>query len=114
MLKRWGMLVLGLGIGLIAGGQAGQALLVPGLVAVVAGAAMIGAGGRDPVDLVQVPASATAPAGEPRAAGLGNRVEEILRLAEDQARAHREAAEREAAAVIAEAREEAARLRANG
>jgi hypothetical protein len=32
MLKRWGMLVIGLGIGLIAGINVGPALLIPGLV----------------------------------------------------------------------------------
>jgi len=114
MLKRWGMLMIGLGIGLIAGLNVGRVLLIPGLVAVAAGAAMVAAGGRTPVDLVQVPASPPAPDGKPTLSGLGTRVDGILRLAEDQAKDHREEAEREAAAIIAEARAEAARIRPDG
>jgi hypothetical protein len=113
MLKRWGMLVIGLGIGLIVGPNVGRDLLIPGLVAVAAGVAMVAAGGRTAVDLVQVPPSSSlSPSeGEPKVSGLGDRVHDILRLAEDQARDHRAEAEREAAAIIAEARAEAARIR---
>ena len=116
MLKRWGMLAIGLGIGLILGMNVDQDLLIPGLVAIAAGAAMVAAGGRTPVDLVQVPAPAQAPPDDagPRLSGLGDRVTGILSLAEDQARDHRQEAEREAAAIIARAREEAGRIRADG
>jgi cell division septum initiation protein DivIVA len=43
----------------------------------------------------------------PRLADLGDRVERILRLAEEQARAHREEAEREAEQILAQARSQA-------
>jgi hypothetical protein len=111
MLRRWGMLAIGLGIGLLAGINVGPALVFPGLVALAAGAAMIAFGGRTPVDLVQLPASPPDPDGKPTLSGLGTRVDDILRLAEDQAKDHRESAERDAAAIIAEARAEAARIR---
>ena len=108
MLKRWGMLAIGLGIGLILGMNVDQDLLIPGLVAVAAGAAMLALGGRAAPDLIQVPEQV--PDGEPKLSGLGDRVHGILRLAEDQARDHLAEAEREAAAIIAKARAEAARI----
>ena len=112
MLKRWGMLAIGLGIGLLVGLNVGRDLLIPGLVAVAAGVAMVAAGGRTAPDLVQVPERV--PDTEPKLSGLGDRVHDILRLAEDQARDHRAEAEREAAAIIAKARAEAARIHPGG
>lgn len=52
------------------------------------------------------------PSDEPLYAGLGTRVEKILRLAEAQAEQMLETARAEAAAIIANAEREAARIRA--
>lgn len=107
MLQRWGMLAIGLGIGLIAGMNVGQVLVIPGLVAIAAGAGMVGFGSRGRGE----PAEPSAPGTRPSSAGLGTRVEDLLRIAEAQAKDHVEDAERQAARIIADAREEATRLR---
>ena len=113
MAKRWGMLAIGLGLGLLAGMLYGEVLLIPALVAVTGGAVLVAARGRAPAQVLgQVPAQVPAQRDRPTLAGLGTRVDQVLRLAEDQAKDHLREAERQAAEIIAEARADAARIRA--
>jgi hypothetical protein len=102
MLRRWSILTIGLGAGLFAGSQlassrAQQTALWAGVAATVIGLVLFAASG---------PESPEEPADEadhrrPTAAGLGSRVEEILRLAEQQAADHLRQAERDARKVRA-------------
>ena len=109
MAKRWGMLAIGVGLGLLAGMRYGDVLLIPALVAVAGGAVLIAVRSGAPAEVLgQVPAQDT----RPTLAGLGTRVEQVLRLAEEQAADQLKEAERQAAVIIAEARADAARIRA--
>ena len=114
-MKRWGLVLFGAGAGAVAGVQAGRVALLPALAALVAGLLLLAVGARSgPRDLVADAAAArTAPVGRddalsaapggPSPAGLGARVEEILRRAEEQAAATVAAARETAARIVAEA-----------
>jgi hypothetical protein len=116
-MKGLGLLVFGVGLGALGGTPAGRPVAI-GAVAV--GLVLIAIGGRpragslieDAKDSRETGSigDARAPSARPTLAGLGTRVEDILRLAEEQAADHRAAAEREAAAIIAAARAEAQRI----
>jgi hypothetical protein len=101
-LRRWSILTIGLGVGLFAGSQlassrAQETALWAGVAATVIGLVLFAA---------SAPESPEEPADEhghrrPVAAGLGPRVEEILRLAEQQAADHLRQAEKDARKVRA-------------
>ncbi|MCU7726070.1 hypothetical protein ODJ79_20285 [Actinoplanes sp. KI2] len=123
-MKRWGVFLLGLGIGGWLGVQVGEAAALGGLVVAVAGLLLLGLGARsgDPGgdlvgDAMEARADggeATAPADRPKLPGLGRRVEQILRLSEEQAAAHLAQAKVEADRILADARAEADRIRSDG
>lgn len=120
------MLLIGLGLGTVAGAYLHNAAVWSGLALVVIGigVAVVGrlrtagdtpgdAAGDAPGDGVGdatgIPAQpGPEPAADrPRLSGLGTRVEQILRLAEQQANVHNAESEREAEQIVANARAEA-------
>jgi hypothetical protein len=101
-----GFLVLGLGLGLGAGYLAtdrwdSPAVVWLGLGLIILSSVLLALSGRR--GAVEAPESAGS--GVPAAAGLGQRVEQILGLAEEQAAAHIRSAEQEAERIIARARQ---------
>ncbi|GLW34748.1 hypothetical protein [Actinoplanes regularis] len=117
-MKRWGLFLLGAGVGMIAGGQLGRPALPPALVAVGVGLLLLAVRARSGTpDLVGDAtagriAAATddkAPDNRPTFANLGPRVEHILQLAEAQAADQIAEAKATAAQIVAQARAEAAR-----
>jgi hypothetical protein len=95
-------LLTGLGAGALAGAWAGEIALWPGALALLAGTLLFVWGQRR--------SSPPGSPGQDRVGGLhglDTRVEQILRLAEQQAQDHREEAEQEAVRILAEARAEA-------
>jgi hypothetical protein len=123
-MKRWGLFLLGVGIGAIAGVQAGEPVVLPALVAVVAGLVLLAVRARSgPHDLVgdattgstakAGPKTAAAPARRATLEHLGSRVELILKLAEEQAADHIAEAKATAAQIVADARAEAERIKAD-
>lgn len=99
------ILVVGLGFGAVAGRFIGPAAVWLGLVLAVAGIAT--ALVSPPESLPGRPSALRPGRDRPTLAGLGTRVEEILRLAERQAEDHRATARREAEEIVAAARSEA-------
>jgi len=101
------MLLTGLGIGAIGGAylHAAAARWV-GLVLVVVGIGVAIASGPPAPALPADPAVRPAKA-RPDLVGLGSRVEQVLRLAEEQASVHRAEAKREAERIVADARAKA-------
>ncbi|WP_433057491.1 hypothetical protein [Dactylosporangium sp. CS-033363] len=100
-MRRWALVLIGLGVGLFAGSQlaasrAQATALWTGVAATVVGLVMFAASGPTPPE-------EAADGAEPRAGlpGLGTRVEQILRLAEEQAAAHLREAEHSARKVQA-------------
>jgi hypothetical protein len=95
MRRTVGALALGLGAGLGIGMLGGRALGWPALVLLGIGAAL----------LIMSIGDAPGPAEpSPALAGLGQRAEQILKLAEDQAEMHVSVAREEARRIVAEAR----------
>lgn len=100
------MLLIGLGLGAIAGVFLHTAAAWTGLALVMVGIGMAMASGSGAAD--EEPDSAREPATErPGLRGMGTRVEQVLRLAEEQADDHRARAARDAERIVAEARAEA-------
>ena len=106
--KTFAALTIGLGLGAVGAVLAGPVAFWPGAALAALGVAVAATGSRTP-DLVA--AATPAPAAAPAGSGLGGRVEQVLRLAEEQAEDHRSEARREAERIVAEARAEAARIR---
>ncbi|MFC4070417.1 hypothetical protein [Actinoplanes subglobosus] len=121
-MKGWGLLVFGAGVGALGGALTGRVSIPVAIGGVVAGLILIMLGSRPRtgslIDDARSPATATRvgagpsprKADRPTLAGLGNRVEDILRLAEEQAADHRAEAKRDADAIIAAAHAEAQRI----
>ncbi|GIE30442.1 hypothetical protein Ait01nite_034870 [Actinoplanes italicus] len=111
-MKRWGVFLIGGGCGLATGASAGDPAVIPGLVAAALGAALLALGGRSQGARLIEDATAGDVKKTPRPtlSGLGTRVEDILRLAEEQAHAHVAAAEDEARQIVARANAEARRI----
>lgn len=110
-------MLVGAGAGVVIGVYAGGRALAPAAVAVGVGLLLLVArsrsGGRDLVGDVTTAGSA-APGRKndtPALSGLGTRVHEVLRLAEDQAADHIAEAKRTAERIVADARAEAERQR---
>jgi hypothetical protein len=97
-------LLVGLGVGIVAGAYLGAAAVWPGVVIGLVGVALSFVRSRETA--VGPDAAVSPPDERPGLAGLGTRVEQILRLAEEQADGHRATAER----TLAEARAEADRI----
>lgn len=96
-MNRWGLLFLGAGGGLAGGALAGEPALLAGAIVAVVGVGALLLGGRsEGSDLI----GGRTEENRPTLEGLPQRVEQILRLAEEQA-----------ADMIAEARAEAERLK---
>ena|SRR5690242_4919892 len=100
------MLLIGLGIGATGGAYLHAAALWVGLVLVIVGIGVAIASGPPAPAL---PADSAVRPAKPRPdlAGLGSRVEQVLRLAEEQANVHRADAKREAERIVADARAKA-------
>src|SRR4051812_12637191 len=101
-MRRLALLLIGLGAGLFAGSQlsaskAHATALWTGVAATVVGLVMFAASGPAADEESDDPARPARPA----LAGLGTRVEEILRIAEQQAAEHLRAAEKDARKVHA-------------
>ncbi|MEU7874241.1 hypothetical protein [Dactylosporangium sp. NPDC049140] len=97
-MRRWALLLIGLGVGLFAGSQlaasrAQSTALWTGVAATVVGLIMVAASGP--------PAAEESEDGLPSFAALGPRVESILRLAEEQAADQIRQAEKDARKVRA-------------
>ena len=97
------MLLIGLGIGATGGAYLHAAALWVGLVLVIVGIGVAIATGPPAPALPADPAVRPAKA-RPDLVGLGSRVEQVLRLAEEQAGVHRADAKREAERIVADAR----------
>lgn len=102
-----GLLVLGLGLGLGAGYLATEQGGSPALVWLAAGlivlsSVLLAVGSRGATELVRVEPSVKPE--RPTLAGLGERVEKILELAEEQAADKIRSAEEEAERIVAEAK----------
>jgi hypothetical protein len=112
-----GATVAGIGGGLLIAAVVDPATAV-GVVIFAIGAAMVAVGwrpGRDGEPIgADVPArpAAARTSKRPRLSGLGTRVEQILRLAEEQAAQFRADARQQADAIVAAAHEEARAIRA--
>jgi hypothetical protein len=105
--KSFSALLVGLGVGAVGGAYLGAAAIWPGVVVGVAGATLSLV--RSSPTAVSGEAAVRPPGERPTLSGLGTRVEQIIRLAEEQADDHRATAEREAERLLSEARS-AARL----
>ncbi|WP_328472602.1 hypothetical protein OHA21_10340 [Actinoplanes sp. NBC_00393] len=103
-MMRWGLVLLGAGGGMILGVQVGESAMLPAYAAVVLGLALLAAARSRPRDLI-----ADARVKERPVLNLGSRVEDILKLAEEQAADTVAEARSEADRIVAEARAEAAR-----
>ena len=90
-----GLLVTGLGVGALAGAAVGDGLRWPAIVAAALG-----------LILLLVGRARSEATGAPAPDGLGTRVQEVLRLAEEQAADHVRAAQEEADRIVTEARRE--------
>jgi hypothetical protein len=104
------MILMGLGLGAIAGAYLHVVAAWTGLALVLAGLGVAVVGRPRTVD--DASGLPPEPDGEPTAErpafhGLGTRVQQILRLAEEQANDHRAKAEREAQRIVADAQVEA-------
>ncbi|GIF41531.1 hypothetical protein BC793_111108 [Actinoplanes xinjiangensis] len=107
-MKGSGLFLFAVGGGALAGSAAGRQSMPFAIGAVVVGLLLAVAGSltRGGGDLIE---DAGAP-DRPALSGLGTRVEQILRLAEEQAEDHRAEARREADGIIAAAHAEARRI----
>jgi hypothetical protein len=112
--NRWGLLLLGAGGGAFLGAQLGPLVTVPAVVVGGLGVVLLVLGARrggsdlvgDAATSLEEPADPLGEGddGRPTLKGLGNRVQRILVLAEEQAADRIAAAEAEAAQIVAEAR----------
>ncbi|MET8835890.1 hypothetical protein ABZV78_18480 [Micromonospora sp. NPDC004540] len=94
-------LLVGLGVGAVVGTRLGATATWPGIAVAVLGVGLAVFGSRAAAG----DEAAARPSGEgPPLAQLGSRVEQILRLAEEQAENHRAEAARDAERTLAEAR----------
>jgi uncharacterized membrane protein YhiD involved in acid resistance len=93
-------LLVGLGIGIAIGRRLAESGLVIAAVAVLVGLVLAAIGPRAPRD-----------PNAPTLNQLGTRVEQILRVTEEQGAASKAAAQREADEIVAAARAEAARIK---
>src|SRR4051794_28589805 len=112
-MKRWGVLLLGAGLGLVVGEGVGEAAALPGLIVAVLGLLLLIAGRRSGSRELVGDAMAARPWGpddKPSFAHLGTRVEQILSLAEEQAGDHVVQAKAEADRILADARAEAGQI----
>jgi predicted lipid-binding transport protein (Tim44 family) len=98
MRRTVGALAFGLGAGLGIGMLGGRALGWPALVLLGIGAALL------IMSIGDAPRPAEAQPARPALAGLGERTEQILKLAEEQAEDHVRQAREEARRIVAEAR----------
>jgi hypothetical protein len=106
-MKGLGLFLSAVGAGAIAGVSAGRPAMPFAIGAVVVGLIVAVAGSLSRTgDLIEDASGAD----RPTLAGLGTRVEQILRIAEEQADDHRAEARREADAIIAAAHAEARRI----
>ncbi|WFE30871.1 hypothetical protein O7623_23730 [Solwaraspora sp. WMMD791] len=102
-------MVFGIGVGVVTGPFLGDAALWVGVVIAALGVALSVAGPTDDRYLTGTGSRPPGHDGQQFAlGGLGTRVEQILRLAEEQADDHRREATREAEAILSAARQEAA------
>ena len=103
--RSWSFLLIGLGVGAAVGTYLDSAPIWWGIVIALAGVGLSFIGSEPPtLDA----ASASKPASEPPGlAGLGTRVEQVLRLAEEQADDHRSKARRDGERILSAARSEA-------
>ncbi|BEL05094.1 hypothetical protein Q0Z83_032850 [Actinoplanes sichuanensis] len=116
-MRGWGLFLFAGGAGALVGAVAGRDVMPFAIAAAVVGLVMLVAGsvsrsGADLIEDAKVPRQAGRAdrSDRPTLAGLGTRVEDILRLAEEQADDHRAEAKREADAIIAAAKAEAQRI----
>lgn len=100
--RSFSALLVGLGVGAVGGAQVGAAAVWPGVIVGVAGLAL--SFFRSQPTVAGGEAAVPSTDERPTLAGLGTRVEQILRLAEKQADDHRATAEREAERLLSEAR----------
>lgn len=104
-------IVFGIGVGVVSGPFLGDAALWAGVVIAALGVALALAGPTDNRYLTGTGLSPLGDGGQQSSlGGLGTRVEQILRLAEEQADDHRREATREAEAILSAARQEAAAI----
>lgn len=111
-MNRWGLLLLGAGGGAFLGAQLGPPLTVPAVVVGALGVVLLVLGARrggsdlvgDAATSLEEKTDALGDVDRPTLTGLGNRVQRILALAEEQAADRIAAAEAEAAQIVAEAR----------
>ncbi|MEV0900018.1 hypothetical protein [Actinoplanes sp. NPDC049802] len=96
-----GLFLVGVGAGLAGGAMAGPGALTAAAVPVLVGMALLILKGRSEPE-------GTRPG--PVLSGLGTRVHDILRLAEDQAADHVAEARRQADRIVADARAKARRI----
>jgi len=111
-MKRWGVFLLGGGLGLLLGEAVGEPALT-GVVVVALGLLLLILGARGGSrELVgdAMAARPSDPGEKPSFAHLGSRVEQILSLAKKQADDHVTQAKAEAGRIVAEARAEAGRI----
>lgn len=101
--KHWSMAVLTLGLGIMVGARIGEAALWYGLAILVLGAVLAVVGDRR-----STPTGAED--GVPPLSGVGNRIADILRLAETRADEHVAEARRESEAIMSAARLEASEI----
>jgi len=107
-LRYLALLAIGLGIGTAAGGSIGTGAVWVGGGLIFVAAVLAAIGSADTTPTVGVPPDNLAREGRRATlSGLGTQVERILRLAEEQAAAHRAQAQREADEIVAAARAEA-------
>ena len=115
MRRSWGLLPVGLGLGLGAGLLADPAAgsgtstalqwVAIGLLALGVLVAIVSGGDApDPTKPAPDPTKAAVDPARPALAGLGERVQDILRLANEQAEDHLREAREEAARIVAEAK----------
>lgn len=98
-------LLLGLGVGAVGGAYLGSAAVWFGIVAAVVGVGLSLTSSRPAT--VGGEARVQSPSEGAELSTLGSRVEQILRLAEEQAENHRSNAKREAERTLSKARSEA-------
>ncbi|PWU58800.1 hypothetical protein DLE60_19795 [Micromonospora globispora] len=99
------MSLVGLGIGMGIGARFGSAAVPWAVVVGLVGIALSFVSSREPALTAESQSKPSSP--RPQLADLGSRVEQILRLAEEQADNYRKEAEREAEDLVAAARLEA-------
>ncbi len=103
-LRYLSLVTIGLGIGAVAGGSIGTGARWAGGALIFVAAVLAVLGSADPTP---APDNLAREGKRATLSGLGTQVERILRLAEEQASAHRAQAQRQADEIVAAARAEA-------